>query len=50
MSDTQNTSKEEVVKKKIGVEDFEFGKTLGEGSFGDVRARSKVGASHSQNI
>jgi hypothetical protein len=24
-------------KKKIGVEDFEFGKTLGEGSFGDVR-------------
>lgn len=23
--------------KKTGVEDFEFGKTLGEGSFGDVR-------------
>ena len=27
----------EEAKKKTGVEDFEFGKVLGEGSYGDVR-------------
>jgi 3-phosphoinositide dependent protein kinase-1 len=31
-----NTSANPEIAKKLGVDDFEFGKTLGEGSFGDV--------------